>query len=75
MTVALGIYLTGVAIGLAVMRDRWPERVITALAWPLGPAAFVVVITIMLLAAAVLWPVPVLSGAALITALGWMLLR
>ena len=63
------IYLVGVAIGLAVMRDRWPARLVTALVWPLGPIAFVIVISIQLVVAAILWPVPVLGTAALLGAI------
>jgi hypothetical protein len=53
-------YAAGVAIGLLVMRDRWPVRLATALAWPLGVAAFVVVAVILTIAAIYLWPVPLL---------------
>lgn len=67
------VYLVGVGIALSVMRDPWPARLATALLWPLGPAAFVVVVTILLLAATVLWPLVVLPIAALLAALGlWM---
>jgi hypothetical protein len=40
----------------------------------LGPIAFVVVISIMLLASAVLWPVLILGGAALLGLLAWLAL-
>jgi hypothetical protein len=68
---ALLTYLAGVVIGLLVMRDPWRVRVGTALVWPLGPAAFVVVVAILIVAAAILWPVPVLGGGVLIAALAW----
>ena len=67
------VYLAGVAIGLAAMRDRWPSRLAIALVWPLGPMAFVVVITILVLAATVLWPVPVLGAATLLGLAMWAL--
>jgi hypothetical protein len=57
----LAIYVIGIAIGMIVMRDRWPERVVTALAWPLGLLAFGVVVVTMAAAAIYLWPVPVLA--------------
>ena len=72
-TLAIYVYLIGVVLGLAVMRDRWPARVFTALVWPLGPVAFVVVIAILLVASAILWPLPVLTAAAVVGALGWWL--
>jgi hypothetical protein len=68
------VYLTGLVIALAVMRDPWPERIGTALVWPLGPLAFVAVISIMLLASAVLWPVQILGGAAVLGLLAWLTL-
>ena len=64
----LVIYVVGVVIGLAVMRDRWPVRLGMALVWPLGPGAFLVVVPILLVASAILWPGVVLGGAAAIGA-------
>jgi hypothetical protein len=66
MRIALLIYLAGVIVGLAVMRDRWPVRLMTALVWPLGPIAFVIVTAVLLVTAAILWPVPILGSAALL---------
>jgi hypothetical protein len=66
------IYLAGVVVGLAVMRDRWPARVVTALVWPLGPAAFLVVIVILAVMSAILWPLPVLAAAAIVGLFGWL---
>lgn len=65
-------YLAGVLVALAVMRDPWPARVATALVWPLGPVALVVVIVILLIASVFLWPVPVLGVAGAIAALIWL---
>ena len=67
----LSIYLAGVALGLIVMRDRWPSRLLTAMVWPLGPIAFAVVVCVLLLAAAALWPLPVLGAAALLGLTAW----
>jgi hypothetical protein len=67
------IYLAGVVVALAVMRDAWPARVGTALVWPLGPLAFVVVVTILLLASVLLWPLLLLPLAALVALAGWWL--
>ena len=64
----LWIYLIGVVVGLAVMRDPLPSRIITALVWPVGPVAFAVVVVILLAASAYLWPVPVLGAIAAISA-------
>jgi len=67
------VYLLGVAIGLMVMRDPWPTRIGTALVWPLGPIAFVLVVSLLLVVSAVLWPVPILTVAAVGAALIWLL--
>jgi hypothetical protein len=72
--VLLSIYLSGLVIALAVMRDPWPARIATAMVWPLGPIAFVVVISILLVASAILWPVLILGGAALLGFLAWLTL-
>jgi hypothetical protein len=72
--VLLSIYLSGLVIALAVMRDPWPARIGTALVWPLGPMAFVVVISILLVASAILWPVLILGSAALLGLLAWLTL-
>ena len=66
------LYVIGVAIGLIVMRDPWPSRVGTALVWPLGPIAFVLVVAVLLVVAAVLWPLPILGAAAVAGLLVWL---
>ena len=72
--VLLSIYLVGLIIALAVMRDPWPERMATAVVWPLGPLAFAVVIAILLVASAILWPVLILGSLALLGGLAWLTL-
>jgi hypothetical protein len=70
----LSVYLAGLVIALTVMRDPWPARLGIALMWPLGPLAFVVVISILLVASAVLWPVLILGSAALLGLVAWFTL-
>jgi hypothetical protein len=50
MNTALAIYLAGVVIGLWRTDDRWPTRAVLAALWPIGPAAFVVTVAILLAA-------------------------
>ena len=69
--VAATVYVAGVIVGLLVMRDPWPARLGTALVWPLGPIAFAVVVTGLLVAALVLWPMVMVPVAALLGALAW----
>ena len=68
------LYVMGVVLGLAVMRDPWPARVGTALLWPLGPVAFVIVVTVLMIASVLLWPLLMLPLVAAVAAVGWYLL-
>ena len=69
----VGIYILGVAIGLIVMQDRWTTRIITALVWPLGVVAFLVVVAILSAASVYLWPVPILATLAVASAVWFAL--
>jgi hypothetical protein len=69
--IALIVYAAGVLIGLAVVRDRWPVRIATALVWPLGPIALLVVTVLLLSAATALWPARMISGFLILAALAW----
>ena len=57
MRVALLIYAVGVIAGLVLTDARPPARVALALAWPIGPLAFVTVVTGLLVAALYIFPV------------------
>lgn len=57
MTALTGAYLLGVLAGLAFTDARAPARVALALLWPLGPLAFIVVVTILLLASLIAFPI------------------
>lgn len=74
MMVVAGVYLFGILVGLLVMRDPWPTRVVTAVAWPLGIVAFVVVFVILSAAAVYLWPIPLLATLALLAVVVWIAL-
>ena len=63
-------YLAGVLVGLALTDARPAGRVMLALLWPLGPAAFVVVVAILRLAAMIAFPAFGV-GAAGTAALFW----
>jgi hypothetical protein len=69
--VLLAIYVTGVVIGLGVMRDPWTERIGTAVLWPLGILSLVVVAVTMIAAALYLWPI-LLLGLIPAVALLWL---
>ena len=57
MSLALLIYAAGVAAGLVLTDARPAGRIALAVAWPIGPLAFVVTITVLLLSALVIFPV------------------
>jgi hypothetical protein len=64
--VVLGIYLAGVAVALWRTDAAWPTRTAVALLWPLGPAAFLITVMVLLAASLIAFPV----AAALIAAGG-----
>ena len=53
---ALLVYAAGVLVGIVAGRGRPAVRVGLALAWPLGPLAFVTTVTMLLVAAAIAFP-------------------
>ena len=61
------LYAAGVLIGLLGIDARWPTRVALALLWPLGPLAFVVTISILLVASLIAFPI--VGVIVLVTAL------
>ena len=73
MRAVLLIYVLGVAAGLVFTDARPPARIALALAWPLGPLAFVTVVTGLLIAALYIFPV---FGAVVATGVvaGWWFL-
>jgi hypothetical protein len=65
-------YLAGMVVGLWRTDGPWPVKLLLAILWPLGPAVFVLVVTGLLLAAAVAFPwVGALAVAAGV--LAWLL--
>ena len=72
MNVWSAVYLAGVAIGLIATQGGIATRVALALLWPLGPLAFVLVSTGLLLLAAVVFPVFGVILAAAVTGIWWI---
>lgn len=66
MSIVLLVYAVGVLIGLAVMRDRFVTRLVTALLWPVGPITGIVVVGGLVVVAVILWPMVMLVSAALV---------
>ena len=71
MQVALLIYVVGVAAGLILTDARPLARLVLALAWPIGPLTFVVVVGGLLVAALYLFPVFGALIAAGVVAAWW----
>jgi hypothetical protein len=68
------IYVVGVLLGLAFTDGRPLTRVVLALAWPVAPLAFVVVVSGLLLAALYIFPVFGAVVAVLGALAGWWVL-
>ena len=73
MWVVLAIYVVGVLIGLAFTDARPLIRVGLALAWPLAPLAFVLVISLLLVASLYIFPLFGALAAAGAVAAWWAL--
>jgi hypothetical protein len=67
--IVLLIYAVGVLAGLAATDARPARRVALALLWPIGPAAFVVTLAVLLAASLIAYPIVGLGIAA--AAIGW----
>ena len=75
MTPALIVYLVGVLTGLLASDAPLAARLILAVLWPLGVAAFAVTVAILLAASLVAFPVIGLTIGALAAAVAaWILL-
>ena len=72
VSIVLLVYGVGVLIGLALTDARPAARLGLALLWPIGPAAFVV--TLAVLVAASLIAFPMLGAVALAGAVAWWIL-
>jgi L-ascorbate metabolism protein UlaG (beta-lactamase superfamily) len=57
MTTVAGVYLLGVAAALVFTDARGLARLALALLWPIGPLAFVVTVSVLLLASLVAFPI------------------
>jgi hypothetical protein len=66
------IYAAGAAVALWRTDALWPTRLVLSLLWPLGPLAFVLTVSLLLVASLIAFP---LWGAVVAAmALAWSLL-
>ena len=70
----LGVYLVGVIVGIVATEGGAATRLLLGLLWPLGPLAFLITVTGLLLVAAVAFPLFGVSLAAVL-AMAWWLWR
>jgi hypothetical protein len=68
--VAVGLYLAGIAFALWRTDAPWPMRTVVAVLWPLGPAAFLVTVAILIAASTIAFPV-VGALVAAVALLAW----
>ena len=69
--VVMGVYLVGVAVALWRTDAAWPTRTAVALLWPLGPAAFLITVLVLLAASLIAFPVAGVLFAAGALLLAW----
>jgi len=70
VTVAWLVYVAGVLLALWRTDALWSTRIVLALLWPIGPAAFVVTVSLLLVVSLFVFPIfGALMAAGL---LGWL---
>ena len=73
MAGVVAVYLTGVIVGLWRTDARLRHRAVLALLWPLAPVACALTLTVLGLAAVVLFPAVGLTAALAAAGLWWLL--
>jgi hypothetical protein len=74
MTPAFMVYLAGVAIGLLRSDAPWRTRVALAALWPIGPAAFAITVSLLLVASLVAFPILGVTVALAAGLTAWILM-
>jgi len=69
----LGVYLVGVVVGLIATQGGAGTRLLLAVLWPLGPLAFLITVTGLLVVAAIAFPMFGVILAASLVATWWLL--
>ena len=67
------VYVLGWLVGLITVDESFPGRLVVAAAWPLGPLAFLLVVTILVLALPIAMPRAAAVLALLVGVVGGML--
>ena len=66
------VYVAGVLCGLFMTDGRPVERLGLALLWPIGPAAFIVTVLVLLCASVIAFPTVMLPAALALALVGWI---
>jgi hypothetical protein len=69
VNVALLVYVAGALVALWRTDALWPTRITLALLWPVGPVAFLLTVSLLLVVSVFVFPVVGALVAA--AALGW----
>lgn len=69
---ALLVYVAGVLSSLFMTDGRPVERFGLALLWPIGPAAFIVTVLVLLVASVIAFPTVMLPAALALALVGWI---
>ena len=69
----LGVYLVGVVVGLIATQGGAGTRLLLAVLWPLGPLAFLITVTGLLVVAAIAFPMFGVILAAILAVTWWLL--
>ena len=68
----LAVYLVGVIVGLMATQGGPATRLVLAVLWPLGPLAFLITVSGLLVVAAIAFPVFGVILAAGLAAVWWL---
>ena len=72
--IAIGGYVVGVLVALWRTDAAWPIRAAVALLWPIGPAAFILTVLLLLAASTIAFPVVgALVAVSALLAAWWVL--
>ena len=69
----LGVYVVGVLVGLFATQGGPGTRLILAVLWPLGPLAFVITVTGLMIVGAIAFPLFGVVFAGVLVAAWWLL--
>ena len=69
--IALGCYVVGVLLALWRTEAAWPIRAAVALLWPVGPAAFILTVLLLVAASTIAFPLVGALVAAGALAMAW----